>query len=149
MPATLTKEEEAAAVAEAVKAKEVREEAEMRMKILGESANQARTFVGDAVDMAFQKKERQNQENTIIAKFLSGVKNRDHSKMQEAYADEEKYLKRKTMNTDKDLKQRAMGAATAGDELVPEIWTNQLIENIERLGLARNPPPGVPKGHAT
>jgi len=170
----LTKEEEAAAIAEAIKAKEARdaavkrgtstehtkeimqlspemreaiekgsaeavskkfsEEAEMRQKILGESATQARSFVGQAVDMAQLKKERLVQENKIIAGFLAGVKQRDRGMIDNAFAEEEKYLNRKA---DKSLKERAMGGSTAGDELVPEIWTNQLIENIERLGLAR------------
>ncbi len=126
----------ATGVTEAVKGMYA-QEVEMRQKMFAESAEQARSFVTDAVDMAHQKKERASKENAIISKFLCGVKQRDRGMIEDAYADEEKFLKRKTMNTDKDLKQRAMGAATAGDELVPEIWTNQLIENIERLGLAR------------
>lgn len=114
-------------------------EVETRQKLFGENAAQAKTFVSDAVDMARQKKERAQEESKIIALFLRGVYKKERSMQEEALGLEEKYLGRKTIHSseNKGLKQRAMGAATAGDELVPEIWTNQIIENIERHGLAR------------
>src|SRR3990167_7283411 len=91
----------ASGVTEAVKGMYA-QEVEMRQKMFAENAEQARSFVGDAIDMAHMKKERAHKENVIIAKFLTGVKQRDRGMIEDAYADEEKFLKRKTMNTDKD-----------------------------------------------
>lgn len=140
-------------VAEAVKGV-YEQEVERRQHVFGEGFGEARHFVGNAVEQGFIAAQRKKEEDRLIADFVSGVYCRKMGKLQkttgrkgedvirEVYEKEAQLLNRDTIHTrdgnfEATLESRAMGGATAGDELVPEVFSNRVIDNIERRGLVR------------
>ena len=123
-------------------------EVERGQHLFGSEFGVARNMVNDGIEAGYIKAQREKAENQVIAQFCSGVYRNKAKKphgddmIAEAYEKEAKILNRDTIHTQsgsfqQNLETRAMGAATAGDELVPEVFSNRVIENIERHGLVR------------
>jgi len=102
----------------------------------GETYRQAQQVVSNAVDAARELRRREQVENRIIAKCFSGRFQRDGEMIKQALEEECEFLNRDTAVHSR-FAERAMGAATAGDELVPEMFSNRVVENIEQHGLVR------------
>lgn len=113
-----------------------KKEVDKRQKEHGESFSAAFQNVQGAVETFQMKKARERKENEITARWFSGLFLKDVDTMKRALEDETKYLGRET-RVAKKMTERAMGAATAGDEFVPEVFTTRVIENIARYGLLR------------
>tara|TARA_Y100000310_G_scaffold341106_1_gene439175 strand:+ start:297 stop:1628 length:1332 start_codon:yes stop_codon:yes gene_type:complete len=111
-------------------------ETESRAKKTGESSFVAGAIVRDAIELKRERKQREKQEDRFTAKWLSGLYQRNRDVMHEALKEESEFLGRETDVLGR-FEERAMGAATAGDEFVPEVFSTRVIENIEVHGVAR------------
>ena len=111
-------------------------ETKLRQKATGEDRATAAAHIEGAVESSFAKRSRQQKENEFIALYVRGRALKQNDDVKKAYELEADYLGRETRGK-KFLEQRAMGAATAGDEFIPEVFETRVIENIEELGLAR------------